>query len=139
MTELRVTDAAKFTFEEGWTSKQLKPDFNDFVVFEGHAYGFDREIFACIRLSDGKGTWKNGRYGKGQVVLLADVLHADTAKLLVVSETGEVILLAANPERHEELGRFQAIQGKTWNHAVVVGGRLYLRNAEEMACYDLRP
>jgi hypothetical protein len=51
--------------------------------------------------------------------------------------SGEVILLAANPKRHEELGRFKALDGKNWNHPVIAHGRLYLRNANEMACYDL--
>jgi outer membrane protein assembly factor BamB len=48
------------------------------------------------------------------------------------------VLVAANPDRHQELARFQAIEGKTWNHPVIVHGRLYVRNADEMACYDLR-
>jgi hypothetical protein len=65
------------------------------------------------------------------------VLLADQGLLLVISETGEVVLLAADPSRHQELGRFQAIQGKTWNHPVIAHGRLYARNAEEMACYEL--
>ena len=46
-------------------------------------------------------------------------------------------MLAADPTRHEELGRFQALDGKTWNHPVIAHGRLYVRNAEEMACYEL--
>ena len=67
------------------------------------------------------------------------LLLADQPLLLVVSESGEVVLLAVNPDRHEELGRFQAVDGKTWNHPVIAHGRLYVRNAEEMACYELRP
>ncbi len=119
--------------QTGWLSKHLRPDFNDFVVQNGYAYGFDGEIFACVNLSDGKRTWKKGRYGHGQVILLED-LH----QLLILSESGEATLLAANPKKHEELGKFPAIRGKTWNHPVIAHGRLYLRNAEEMACYDLR-
>jgi hypothetical protein len=84
------------------------------------------------------GNWsaalEGGRYGKGQVLLLAD-----QALLLVLSEEGAAVLLAANRNRHEELGRFQAINGKTWNHPVVAHGRLYVRNGEEMACYELGP
>jgi hypothetical protein len=48
-----------------------------------------------------------------------------------------VVLLAADPERHRELGRFRAVSGKTWIHPAVCPGRLYVRNAEEMACYEL--
>jgi hypothetical protein len=47
-------------------------------------------------------------------------------------------LLRANPEQHQELGRFQAVKGKTWNEPVIAQGRLFVRNAEEMACYSLR-
>jgi outer membrane protein assembly factor BamB len=117
-----------------WTSKDLKPEFPDLVVHNGHAYGFDIGIFCCIDLSTGKRCWKEGRYGRGQVVLLAD-----EGLLLVMSETGEAVLLAANPEQHEELGRFRALDGKTWNHPLIAHGRLYVRNAEEIACYELKP
>jgi hypothetical protein len=56
----------------------------------------------------------------------------------VVAESGEAVLVAADPDRHHELGRFQAIEGKTWNHLVIAHGRLCIRNAEEMACYEMR-
>ena len=49
--------------EERWTSVRLKPNFNDFVVHEGHAFGFDGSILACIDLEDGERKWKGGRYG----------------------------------------------------------------------------
>jgi hypothetical protein len=81
----------------------------------------------------GQRRWKAGRYGHGQVLLLPE-----QSLLLVVTEEGQVVLVAANPERHQELGRFQAIQGKTWNHPAIAHGRLYVRNAEEMACCELK-
>jgi outer membrane protein assembly factor BamB len=123
---------ASWNVTERWTTTQMKPEFPDFVVHEGHAYGFDTNLFCCIDLASGKRCWKEGRYGRGQVLLLAD-----QPLLLVISEKGEVVTLAANPERHEELGRFPALKAKTWNHPVIARGRLYVRNAEEMACYEL--
>lgn len=118
--------------EEVWTSRNMKPDFNDLVIFEGHAYGFDNTIFACVDLETGERKWKGGRYGKGQVLLLADC-----GLLLVSSEKGEVVLLRADSASRIELATFQAIEGKTWNHPVVVGDRLYIRNGQEAACYRL--
>jgi hypothetical protein len=56
---------------------------------------------------------------------------------VIVTEQGDVALVAANGKRHEELARFRAIDGKTWNHPALVRGRLYVRNGEEMACYPL--
>jgi outer membrane protein assembly factor BamB len=125
-------DGDAWTVSRRWASKSLKPSFNDFVIHDDAIYGFDGSIFACVDARTGQRRWKDGRYDHGQVLLLAD-----QALLLVVAENGQVILLSANPEEHRELGRFQAIEGKTWNHPVIAHGRLYVRNGEEIACYEL--
>src|SRR5262249_22969146 len=127
-------DGDRWKVSKLWVSKEFKPEFPDFVVYEGNAYGFDVSILSCLDLSNGKRHWKEGRFGRGQVILLAD-----QALLLVVSEGGEAILLAADPQSQKEIGRFQALEGKTWNHPVLSDGRLHLRNAEEIACYLMEP
>ena len=121
-----------WTIDEQWISNGLKPYFNDFVVHRGHAYGFDGAILAAVDLSNGERKWKGGRYGQGQLVLLPD-----QDVLLVMSEDGDLVLVKAVPDGLAEIARTPALSGKTWNHPVLVGDILLVRNGEEMAAFRL--
>lgn len=122
----------QLTAEELWTSRNLKPDFTDLVTHHGYAYGNDAGVWTCIDLKTGERKWKGGRYGKGQALLLEN-----SGLLLIVAESGQVVLLLADPNEYREVASFKALEGKTWNHPVVVGDRLYVRNAQEAAAYKL--
>jgi outer membrane protein assembly factor BamB len=133
LRRITVTQSdAGWNIQERWTSNGLKPYYNDFVVHKGHAFGFDGSILACVDLQDGRRKWKGGRYGHGQIVLLPD-----QDLLLVLSEEGELALVSAKPDQFTELARFKAIEGKTWNHPVLVGDVVLARNGEEMAAFRL--
>ncbi len=114
------------------TTTRFKAKINGPVVKDGYIYGLDEGILCCFDPAGGEQKWKRGRYGYGQVLLVDDVI-------LVSTETGEVALVEANPERYREIARFKAIEGKTWNHPALCRGLLLIRNDEEAACFDLRP
>jgi outer membrane protein assembly factor BamB len=133
MLRINVAHAdGTWSAKERWTSMALKPYFNDFVVHKGHAYGFDGGILAAIDVADGTRKWKGGRYGHGQLMLLAD-----QNLLVVLSEDGELALVSATPDTFTEVARVPAIEGKTWNHPVLAGDVLLVRNGEEMAAFRL--
>ncbi|HZY84101.1 MAG TPA: PQQ-binding-like beta-propeller repeat protein [Gemmataceae bacterium] len=126
------TDSSGWEAKEVWTTQAIKPYYNDLVIHDGHLYGFDGIFFTCVSLEDGAKKWRERGYGNGQVLLLAD-----QGLLLVTSEKGEVALVEASPAGHKQLGKFQALKGKTWNHPVVAHGKLFVRNGAEMACFEL--
>jgi outer membrane protein assembly factor BamB len=118
--------------EELWTSRQLKTDFSDMVTHQGYIYGNDSGFLACLDLKTGDRMWKGGRYGKGQVLLLENA-----GLLLVLAENGYVHLVLAEPKEFTEVASFKTLEGKTWNHPVVVGDKLYVRNSQEAAAFQL--
>jgi outer membrane protein assembly factor BamB len=83
-----------------------------------------------LDIATGERKWKAGHYGFGQLVLSG-------AHLLVQLESGEIALVVASPVRHHELTRFAALASRTWNHPVVAGPLLLVRNDREAACYEL--
>ena len=113
-----------------WKNQNLKTKFNSAVFHDGFIYGLDEGILTCLDAATGRRQWKEGRYGYGQLLLAS-------GHLVVLSGEGELVLLRANPQRHEETTRFQAIKGKTWNHPAIADGKIFVRNAVEMACFDL--
>ncbi len=121
-----------WTVQERWTSEEINPWFNDFVVHKGHAFGFNGSNLVCVNLEDGKLKWKGKRYGYGQLVLLPE-----QDVLLVLSEQGELALVKAAADQFAELAQFPALKGKTWNHPVLVGDLLLVRNDHEMAAFRL--
>jgi outer membrane protein assembly factor BamB len=117
---------------EIWKNRKLKCGYACPIAYQGHVYGLSEGILTCLDLATGRQLWKDrgGQYGHGQMLLSGDLL-------IVQAETGELALVEATPERFHELGRFQAIEGKTWNNPTLVGRRIFVRNHLEMAAYDL--
>ncbi len=132
MRRLKVTkESGGWIIEERLSSVQLKSFFNDFVVHKDLAFGFSGPFVECVDIVEGGRKWKSSRYG-GQLILLAD-----QDLLVVLTEKGELALLKATSDKFNELGRFKAIEGKTWNHPVMVDDILLVRNSHEMVAFRL--
>ncbi|MFA6127721.1 MAG: PQQ-binding-like beta-propeller repeat protein [Bacteroidales bacterium] len=129
---IKVTnDQGNWKAKEVWTSEKMKLNFNDFIIHKEFAYGFDGPSIACIDTRDGSRKWKGSPY-RGFIVLLAE-----QDLILVLTEKGDLALVSATPGQFRELARIPAIKGKTWNHPVMVGDIVVVRNAQEMAAFRL--
>jgi outer membrane protein assembly factor BamB len=119
-----------FSAAKVWENVSMKNKFNSSVIHDGYLYGLDEGILTCLDVRTGDRKWKGGRYGYGQLLLA-------NGHLIVITEEGELVLLRATPDKQDELAKFEAIQGKTWNYPAIAGGRLLVRNQTQMACFDL--
>jgi outer membrane protein assembly factor BamB len=93
-------------------------------------YGLDDGVLTCLDPQTGERRWKAGRYGHGQLLLVAGLL-------VVQTEEGELVLIDPTPDEHRELTRFPALSGKTWNPPALAGRRLVVSNDREAAAYEL--
>jgi outer membrane protein assembly factor BamB len=114
-----------------WRTTALKNKFTSSVFVHGFVYGLDEDILVCLDPETGQRKWKDGRYGYGQLLAVGDYL-------IILTADGQLALVRAKPDQRDEIARFQAINGKTWNHPAMFDGKILVRNAVEMACYDLR-
>lgn len=112
-----------------WQNKLLKNKFNSSVYLDGFVYGMDENILSCVDAATGERKWKGGRYGYGQVLL-------SQGHLIVSAESGEVVLVKADSKQLQEVAKFQALDGKTWNLPALAQGRLLVRNESQMKCFD---
>lgn len=116
-----------------WSKPVLRTKLGNVVIRDGMIYGIDDIDMDCAELETGRRRWKKRRrpeLGHGQIILVGD-------KILVISESGELVLLAADPKKYRELAQVQAIEGITWNNPAISGRYLLVRNGEEAACFEL--
>ncbi|MEX2212806.1 MAG: PQQ-binding-like beta-propeller repeat protein [Phycisphaeraceae bacterium] len=105
-------------------------------IFGGH--GHNKGMPFCLEWKTGKVKWLN-EDNEIQGQKSAAVTFAD-GHLYFRYEDGTVTLVEANPNAYREKGSFKlpGVKGPSWPHPVVAGGRLYLRNQDELLCYDVK-
>jgi outer membrane protein assembly factor BamB len=119
--------------QEIYFTNNMQNHHGGVVLVDGYLYGFNNSILTCLEFETGKVMWRDRSVGKGSVA------YAD-GRLYALSENNVVGLVEASPKGYRETGRFTiADQGwPSWAHPAVSGGRLYLRNQNVLASYDVR-
>jgi outer membrane protein assembly factor BamB len=127
-----------FSAAQVYAHKDLDNHHGGVILHEGNIYGHaDKSGWVCMDLKTGKLVWREKEKAKKGSILFAD----GCCYLREETDAGTVILIEASPSGYKELGRFNQPDrsGKnSWPHPVIAGGRLYLRDQDNLLCYDIK-
>lgn len=124
-------DGPGFHAEEAWLNPKLRLNLSTPVAVDGHLYGLGAsKDYVCIDTRDGSVAWSQPGFGDVAATLVSG------SRLLVLTDLGELLLLAASPGRYEELGRIQ-VAGKTYVHPAYADGVVYVRDPRELQAIRL--
>ena len=130
-----------FLAKQEWVNNALRINLATPVLVDGHLYTYGAirtKDFVCVDAKNGATKWTQDGFGMGRDQTDYASTIAVGRNLLVLTYDGQLILIAANPEKYTELGRVQ-VCGKTWSHPAFAEGRLYVRDGREIQCLDLTP
>jgi hypothetical protein len=125
------------TLTELWASDDVMSNhYATSVHHDGHLYGYHgrqefNPSFRAVDLRTGTVRWSESRFRAGSVILAGD-------RLVIVRETGELILAAASPDRFRPLTRAQILPATVRAYPALSNGHLYVRNESTLVSLDLR-
>ncbi len=129
-----------FVASPAWANKSLTINLATPVLVDGHLYSYGpirTKDFVCVNAVTGELKWTQSGFGIGKDQTDYASIIAAGKNLLVLTYDGQLVLMAANPEKYTELGRVQ-VCGKTWSHPALADGKLYVRDGRDLQCFDLR-
>lgn len=132
---LKMTDGEP---EEVWRSKEYQNQFSSSVLLDGYLYGIDGDTtgernLKCVELATGEIQWAEGGFGSGALI-------ATGSRLIVLSESGELVVAEASPTAFKQLAKASVLEGKCWTAPTLANGQVYCRSADgDVVCVDLRP
>jgi outer membrane protein assembly factor BamB len=126
--------------KELWTSDEaLTNHYATSVHHNGVLYGYHGRqefgpSFRAVDLRTGKVRWSQEQFRAGSVTLVGD-------RLLILRESGELVLAAASPDGYRPLARAQVLPAVVRAFPAVADGVLYVRNENKehtLVALDLR-
>ncbi len=132
----RIGDGMKV--DEVWRKpNRLVNHWSTPVVHNGHLYGmfsfkqYGKGPLQCIELATGEVKWNEPGFGPGNCIIVGD-------KVVALSDSGELVVAAADPAEYKELARAKVLEGKCWSTPAYSDGRIYVRSTIEGACLKLK-
>jgi outer membrane protein assembly factor BamB len=126
--------------KEVYTNRDMRNHFSNSILHDGHLYGFDGNSnlgrvvqLTCMNFETGKVAWKKAGLGCGSL-MIAD------GRLLLLGESGTLVLANATPRGFEEVARSPFLEGRCWTMPVLLAKRIYGRNAAgKLVCVSVAP
>lgn len=123
-----------YNAEEVYFTRDMQNHHGGMVLIDGYLYGENGGKLTCLEFKTGKKAWSEGKAGKGSI------FYAD-GRLYYRNEGGPILLVEASPSAYKELGRFDQphrSKREAWPHPIVANGKLYIRDQDNLLCYDVR-
>jgi outer membrane protein assembly factor BamB len=132
-------DGGGFAASVAWTNKPAAINFASPVVDGKHLYGVGpAKNVVCVDMNTGELAWSKEGYFTSAAGKSHGAFLVLGRSLLLLTDGGQLIHLAADPSGCRELGRAQ-VSGFNWCNPAWAGGRLYLRDAKDLICIGLQP
>ena len=125
------------TLKELWTSDEvLSNHYSTSVHHQGFLYGYHGRqefgpSFRAVELRTGKVRWSQDQFRAGSVMLAGD-------RLVIMRESGELILAAASPDAFKPLARAQILPATVRAYPALSDGFMFVRNENTLVALDLR-
>jgi outer membrane protein assembly factor BamB len=131
---LKLTAGAKAVgASEVYFNRDMRNHYTTSVLVGDYLYGFSSGILTAMKFLTGEVAWRDRSVGKGNVIYAEGNLYA-------FGEDGAVGLIQATPQGYKEKSRFEIRKGSypTWTPPVIANGRLYLRDQDNLYCYNIK-
>jgi outer membrane protein assembly factor BamB len=116
--------------DDALSAHYATPVHQDGLLFGFHGRQEQGPDFVCVEMATGKTRWKKENFGAGTVMVAGE-------KLLILLESGELVMASANGGAYKELARAQ-ILGSNRAHPALADGYLYARDKSKLVKVDLR-
>ena len=114
-----------------YETRRMSNHFATSVRLGDQLYGFSEKMLVCMDIKTGTVHWNQRGFASGSLTI------AD-GKLIILGEGGQLAVAEPTPDEYREITSFRFSKKRCWTVPVVANGRLYLRDEQRIACYDLR-